>query len=324
MNIKSTNTALNKIIVYMPALNEQETIRKVLKSVPEHIEGFREVELLVINDGSTDNTKEEALSAGASVVSHNRNRGVGGAFHTAVNYALNNGADVLVSIDADGQFNVNDIPSMIAPIAQGKSDFTIGNRFENKKPSIMPKIKYYGNLIISKIISFVSKTKIKDASCGFRGYSRDCLLNLNLQGDFTYTHETILDLLNKGYQVSQIPVQVKYFEGRVSRVANNLFVYGYQTSIIIFKCFKDYRPLPFFFTIALFVLFIALIMGGFVFIHWINSGMISPYKSFGFIALSLCGVSLLITVLAFLADMLNRIRMNQEKLLFHMKKRHFE
>ncbi|WP_092849973.1 DPM/DPG synthase family glycosyltransferase [Algibacter pectinivorans] len=313
-----------KILIYMPALNEEETILKVLKSIPKKYEGFDELELLVVNDGSSDDTEKEAIKAGATVLNHNHNQGVGKAFQTAVDYALKSHADIMVSVDADGQFDVNQITDMIAPILNKKADFCSGNRFANGRPVNMPKVKFFGNSLISKIVGFVSKAKIQDVSCGFRAYSRDCLYNLNLQGSFTYTHETILDLLHKGYKISQIPVNVKYFDGRVSRVANNLFVYGFQTSFIIFKSFKDYRPLSFFLTIALIVFIIAVLLAGFVCIHWYNTSMITPYKSLGFIALALFGLSMLISVLAFLADMLNRIRGNQEKILFLTKKKYFE
>lgn len=313
-----------KIIIYMPALNEGLTIYKVLKSIPKIILDFSDVELLVINDGSTENTEQESLKAKATVINHNYNKGVGNAFQTAVNYSLKVNADILVSIDSDGQFDANQIEDMILPILRNEGDFCIGNRFSNSKPEKMPKLKYWGNRQISRIVSFVGNTKIKDASCGFRAYSRDCLLSLNLQGGFTYTHETILDLIDKGYRVTQVPVNVKYFEERVSRIANNLFKYAINTSLIIFKCLKDYKPLQFFLTIALLVLGIAFIMGSFVLTHWITSGTITPYKSLGIIALSLSGMSLLLVILAFVADMLNRIRTNQEKILYLIKKDYFE
>ncbi len=315
---------LNKVIVYMPALNEAETIKRVIESMPKTIRNFDDVEILVVDDGSEDDTKTIAIASGATVVSHITNKGVGGAFHTALNYALENKASVLLSIDADGQFDVNDIPKMLQPIVSKTADFAIGNRFAEGKPKIMSKLKYRGNALVSTIISFVGKAKIKDASCGFRAYSRACLLNLNLQGNFTYTHETILDLLNKGYRVAQVPVKVTYFENRVSRVANNVITYGFKTLKIIVKCFKDYRPFPFFSTIALFILFIGVLLGGFVYLHWLNSGKITPYKGLGFIALALCGMAVMVGVLAFIADMLNRIRMNQEKLLYLTKKAHFD
>jgi glycosyltransferase involved in cell wall biosynthesis len=316
--------SLNKIIIYMPALNEGLTIHKVIQSIPTKIEAITDIELLVINDGSADNTASEAKRAGATVITHNYNKGVGSAFHTAVDYTLKQGADLLVSIDADGQFDVQQISEMIAPILNNKADFSIGNRFSNGRPERMPKLKFWGNKRISKIVSFASRTKIQDASCGFRAYSKDCLLNLNLDGSFTYTHETILDLANKGYRVAQIPVKVSYFDGRVSRVANSLSKYAFKTSSIIFKCLKDYRPLKFFLSIAFFIFIIAILCSGFVLIHWIQNGSITPYKSIGIIGLALVGMSLLLAVYALMADMLGRIRKNQEKILYYQKKQYFE
>lgn len=319
-----TKTSHKKIIVYMPAFNEEKTIYRVLNSVPKLICDIEVSELLVINDGSTDNTQKEAIKAGATIINHNYNKGLGNAFQTAVNYTLKKNADILVSIDADGQFDVNQIEEMVKPIISSIADFSVGNRFDGKKPLKMPKIKFWGNKQISKIVSFISKTKIKDASCGFRAYSRDCLLSLNLQGGFTYTHETILDLLNKGFRIKQITVSVTYFDERVSRIANNLFKYAFGTSIIIFKCLKDYRPLKFFSWIASVVLLISMILGGFVAVHWYVNDAISPYKSIGIIALSLLGMSVILFVLAFLADMLNRIRNNQEKILYLIKEKNYK
>ncbi|WP_431158339.1 glycosyltransferase family 2 protein [Winogradskyella poriferorum] len=313
-----------KVIIYMPALNEGKTINKVLQSVPKELKGVSEIELLVIDDGSSDNTVSEAKKTGATVISHSYNKGVGSAFHTAVDYALKKKATILVSIDADGQFDVNQIQQMIKPILNNDVDFSIGNRFNEGKPVGMPKLKYWGNKRISKIVSFVSRNKIKDASCGFRAYSYDCLLNLNLDGSFTYTHETILDLANKGYRVAQVPVKVTYFDDRISRVANSLTKYALKTSSIIFKCLKDYKPLYFFGSIAMIILVIGLLFGGFVLTHWIQNGSITPYKSIGIFGLALVGMSLILTVYALMADMLGRIRKNQEKILYYQKKLYFE
>lgn len=313
-----------KLLIYMPALNEGETIYEVLKSVPTKINDIGSIELLVVNDGSTDNTLEQSLKAGATVISHNYNRGLSNAFQTALNYSLKINADILVSIDADGQFDVAQIKEMISPIIENQADFCTGNRFSKSRPEKMPKIKYWGNRQISRIVSIVGNTKIQDVSCGFRAYSRECLISFNLQGNFTYTHETILDLTDKGFTIAQVPVNVKYFEDRVSRIANNIFKYAIKTSVIIFKCLKDYKPLQFFLSIAVFVFLIALVLGGFVFIHWIDTGDVSPYKSEGIIALSLSGISMLLVVLALLADMLNRIRRTQEKLLILAKKNYYE
>jgi glycosyltransferase involved in cell wall biosynthesis len=315
---------LQKLIIYMPALNEEKTILEVINSIPKTTIGFRIIEVLVVNDGSTDKTASEAKKAGATVLSHNKNKGVGEAFQSAINYTLQTKADALVSIDADGQFDINQIPEMLAPILNNQADFCIGIRFSNGKPKNMPKIKFWGNKKVNQIVSFVSNEKIHDASCGFRAYSIDTLLSLNLHGSFTYTHETILDLLDKGFKVEQIPVRVQYFEDRVSRIANNLFKYGFKTSSIIFKSLKDYKPLQFFLGIAFFIFLASMFFGGWALTHWIVYDTITPYKSFGIIGLSLLGMTAIVTVFAFMADMLGRIRKNQEKILYFLKKNHFE
>jgi hypothetical protein len=230
----------------------------------------------------------------------------------------------LVSIDADGQFDVHEISTMIQPILMGYADFCIGVRFKEGKPPVMPFIKYWGNKQVNRIVSFVSNTKINDASCGFRAYSRDCLLSLNLHGSFTYTHETILDLLDKGFKIAQVPVKVTYFEYRVSRIADNIVNYAAKTSMIIFKSLKDYKPLMFFLSIAFFIFIIGFLLGGWTLIHWLINKTITPYKGLGIIGLTFIGLSFIISIFAFMADMLGRIRRNQEKILFFLKKTHFD
>lgn len=308
----------------MPALNEAQTILKVIQSIPKTIEGYDTIEILVIDDGSSDITVLEAEKGSAIVISHKKNKGVGEAFQTALGYALDSKTDTLVSIDADGQFDVNQITELVKPITLQKADFCIGVRFSKGRPNNMPKIKYWGNKQVNKIVSYISKTKIQDASCGFRAYSKNTLLSMNLHGSFTYTHETILDLLDKGFVVAQIPITVQYFDDRVSRIANNLFKYGVQTSKIIIKSFKDYKPLYFFLAIAFCVFCWASLFGGWALIHWIMYGTITPYKSFGILGLALLGMSAIICIFAFMADSLGRLRRNQEKILFLLKKSQFE
>lgn len=315
---------MSRLLIYMPALNEAETIREVIQGIPTSYSGISEVSTLVINDGSTDETIAESKKANAQVVTHNYNKGVGAAFHSAVQYALEHKFDILVSMDADGQFDSSQIEDLIHPILEKKADFCLGVRFENKRPENMPKVKYWGNKQVNRIVGFIGKVPIQDASCGFRSYSREALMSLNLQGSFTYTHETILDLLDKGFKVSQIPVRVTYFEGRISRVANNVFTYGIRTSKIIVKCLKDYAPFYFFMNIALFFLLLAAALGGFVLVHWFVNGAITPYKSLGIFALTLLGFAFFVAILALIADILGRMRQNQEKILYFLKKTHYD
>ncbi len=304
----------------MPALNEEEGIGLVINELPKKIEGIEEIEVLIVDDGSTDNTADIARKNGATVVSHNINKGVGRAFQSAVNYALEKNADILVSIDADRQFNSKQIPDLIQSIIDDKADMVTGNRFEKGIPENMPKSKYWGNTQMAKLISLISGQKFRDVSCGFRAYNREALLRLNLIGAFTYTQESILDLVYKDLRVEEFPVEVKYFTNRKSRVAGSILKYAFKTSEIILKTLRDYRPMLFFGGVGGILLFIGLLCELFLGIFFLITGDFTPYKFVGFIGFGLFVFGLLLVIVGLLADMFNRIRLNQERILYELKK----
>jgi len=296
-----------KLVILIPAYNEAESIAQVIRSMPEQIEGISQIQVLVVDDGSKDDTAVLAREAGAMVVSHPYNQGVGKAFNTGLTTALEMGADIMVNIDADGQFSPNDIPLMIKPIVDGKADFVSGNRFRTAdgklvRPDYMSKIKFWGNQRMSDLISFITGKRYDDVSCGFRAYSKEALMRLNLTGKFTYTQESFLDLANKGLVIRTIPVDVKYFPERKSRVAGSIMKYMFQTSKIIFRAYRDYNPLKFFGT----------------------TGAFSPYIFVAFSAVYLVTLAILLWVVGILADMFVRIRLNQEQLLYAEKKRRYD
>ncbi len=313
-----------KLAIYMPALNEEEGISDVIKSLPKEIEGIDEIRVLVVDDGSTDDTAKKAKDSGADVVSHNVNKGVGSAFQSAVQYALENDTDILVSIDADRQFNSEQIPEIIKPILKDKADMVTGNRFENGIPKDMPKSKYWGNTQMSRLISLISGQKFRDVSCGFRAYNREALMRLNLFGSFTYTQETILDMVYKGLRVVEFPVEVKYFKERKSRVAGNILKYAFNTSSIILKTLRDYKPMVFFGGMGSIALVIGTALEIFLFVHYFVKDTYYPFKTLGFVGLGFLIFGLLSIMLGLLAGMFNRVRMNQEKILYELKKERFD
>lgn len=304
----------------MPAFNEERNIQQVISNLPQVLAGIDIIQYLVIDDGSTDAMVELALAAGAQVVSHGRNRGVGAAFHSAVQFALENDADILVGIDADGQFEPAEIPNLIEPILAGKADMVIGNRFLSGRPEYMSKVKFWGNNQIAKLISSIGGQKFQDVSCGFRAYNREALFNLNLFASFTYTHETILSLMYQGFQVEEHPISVKYFPDRKSRVAGSILRYAVQTSKIITRVLLDYRPLRVFGSLGGIFTFIGIGFEVFLFVHYIIAGVFSPYKSTGFIGLGFIIFGALVFIIALISDMLNRLRVNQDKMLNELKK----
>lgn len=309
-----------KLIIYMPALNEAKTIQKVIDSLPNKLEGIDEIEVLVVDDGSEDQTAELALELNAEVISHHQNLGLGIAFQSAVNYMLSTDADILVSIDADGQFNPGDIPALIMPIQTAKAEMVTGNRFMNGKPENMPWTKYWGNKQVSKILNLLLTSNFQDVSCGFRAYSKEALYQLNLFGTYSYTHEVILNLAFKGLPISEVGVEVSYFPERKSRIASSISKYAYNMGKIILRTMLDYKPLYFFGNLGIINIFIAVIFIGYMLIHYFLTGAFTPYKSFGFIGLGFAVFGILVFFIGLVADMLNRIRMNQDKILYRMKK----
>jgi len=247
-----------RLFVIIPAYNEEKRIQKTVLSIPRKIIGVKEVSVLVVDDGSTDKTVELALNAGADkVISHNSNVGVGAAFMTGIRNAISMGADIVVSIDADSQFDSNQIPELIIPILNQQTDVVIGSRFLKNIPSNIPRIKVIGNKIFTKIVSWTLGQKFTDTQTGFRAYSKEALMNISIVNDFTYTQEILIDLKFKKLRIVEIPVSVSYDNKRKSRVVKNVWGYSYRALSIILKSLVFHKPI---FTFGLFGL--VLVSGG--------------------------------------------------------------
>lgn len=313
-----------KLIIYMPALNEAKHIAGAISDLPRKVDGFSLIEYLVVNDGSTDQTAKIARACGAQVISHKVNLGVGAAFQSAVQFALDQGADVLVGIDADRQFDPAEIPLLVAPILNGQVDMVLGNRFGNGMPRNMPTLRYWGNQQVAKLVNSISGLNLQDVSCGFRAYSREVLFRINNFGKFTYTHETILSLAYQQTSIVEVPIAVTYYPGRKSRVARSLWIYALQTSRIILNVLLDYRPMRVFGTFAAICLLVGIILVLILFTHYLLSGAFSPYKSLGFIGLGFAIFGVLSFLIALISDMLNRIRTNQERILYELKRGRYD
>ncbi len=315
-----------KLVIQMPALNEEATIVQVLRSLPEKLPGIDEIVKLVVNDGSTDRTAELARSEGAVVVSHARNRGVGMAFRTGIAKAAELGADLVVTVDSDGQFDVNDIPKLLAPILAGEADFVTASRFLD--PELVPEMpgaKRWGNDVIARWISAITKQTYRDVSCGFRAYSRNAFLRLNLLGSFTYTHEVFLTLAFADVPIKEIPVKVRGVrEHGKSRVASNLFRYAHRTASIILKTYRDYRPLHFFCYGALALAVVGFALLGFLaWFRWTTGGF-SPHKWAGFTGAGFLAAAGAAWMVGIVAEMLVRIRTAADESLFRVRRLEME
>lgn len=304
------------ICVVIPALNEAATIGKVIAAVPSFVD-----HVVVIDDGSTDETAAIAHAQNAIVVSHKGNKGLGTAFKSGVQKVLELGGDVMVNMDADGQFNPVDIEKLITPIVNQQADFVTASRF--KDAALYPQMsrtKFWGNQRMAELISNLVGQRFYDVSCGFRAYSRDTLLRLNLFGKFTYTQETFLDLAHKGLTIVEIPVVVRGTrEFGQSRMASNLFNYAYRTSKIILQTLRDYNPFRLFWRAALLAGIVGTALSVFLLNHYWQTGEFSPHKWAGFAAAFFITLAMFILAMGFIMDMFTRMRQNQEEILYHLK-----
>jgi glycosyltransferase involved in cell wall biosynthesis len=314
-----------KLIVIIPAYNEAKSIREVLKQMPNLKSMKINLQPVVIDDGSTDRTTEIAQGSGAVVIRHAQNEGLGKTIQDGIKYFLEQDAEILVNIDADLQYDPGDIQKLIQPILDGTADFVTAQRFSegegsNARPENMSRIKFWGNQVMTKLVNLLAGTNLGDVSSGFRAMNREAVLNLNLMGNYTYTHETIIDLACKKLRLLSVPIRVRYFSDRQSKVASNLLQYTNQTLRIILKAFRDYRPLYFFGILAAIPLISGFVMIVFMLIHFLIAGEFTPYKFIGFTGIYLFSLGLILIIIGFLADVMAGIRMTLEKQLYLQKK----
>jgi glycosyltransferase involved in cell wall biosynthesis len=232
-----------RLLIAIPVLNEARTLATVIGSLPQTIQGVREKVVLVVDDGSTDESALHAREAGAQVVRHDQTRGVGAAFHSAHGYFLDGPFDLMVSIDADGQFNAADVPRLLAPILRGEADAVTANRFGHRHPiPHMSGVKRWGNRMMARLVSALAGQNFQDVSCGFRAFSRRALTQVQLRGAFTHTQEMLLQLSAAKMRIAEVPVEVRYFPDRKSRVAGNIPRYAFKTLAILLGAHRTYFP----------------------------------------------------------------------------------
>ncbi len=194
-----------KLVIFIPAYNESATIAGVIAAIPQKIIGISQIILFVVDDGSTDNTTAIARSAGAEVIQIKPNRGLANAFRTGLAAALQSGPDIIVHLDADGQYDPAEIPKIIDPILKGRADVVTGDR-QVAQLDFMSWQKKYGNLLGSWFVRRLAGIKINDASCGMRAYSRAAAKKLEVRSSHTYTHETLIRARRLGLRVDQVPI----------------------------------------------------------------------------------------------------------------------
>ncbi|MGG4553698.1 glycosyltransferase family 2 protein [Paenibacillus humicus] len=307
-----------KLIIQIPCLNEEETLPVTIRDIPRKIPGISEVELLIIDDGSSDNTVEIAKKLGVNhVVRFPKNRGLAEAFKAGVDACLKLGADIIVNTDADNQYKGSDIPKLIAPILNGSYEMVIGDRKTDTIAHFSP-VKKFFQKFGSSVVRKLSKTDVPDTTSGFRAYSRDAALKLNVVSEFTYTLETIIQAGHKKIAVGHVEIGTNG-KLRESRLFKGIFSYMQRSAKTIIRIYTMYRPMRVFITAGLISGLIGTLIGiRFLFFYFAGSG--GGHIQSLILAAVLLIVGFQLGTLGVIADLISSNRKLLEDVLYRLKK----
>jgi len=311
-----------KVVVQIPCLNEEATLPVVLQSIPKKIPGVDDIEILVIDDGSTDRTVEAAKSYGVRhFVRHARNQGLARSFHDGAIKALEMGADILVNTDGDNQYPQERIGDLVQPIISGEADIVIADRQTHTIDHFSP-LKKFLQRQGSRVVNKAAGTNIPDTVSGFRAYSRESLLRLNTVTRFSYTTETIIQAGNKRLGITSIPIETNGVT-RESRLFKSTRQMVFKQAVTITRAYIMYRPHMVFGTLG----FTLLIAGLIPFAHYLILSL-TDHTGRGHLQSLIFG-SVLITgafmclVLNIIADLIRINRVLIEDNLEHTKRQRF-
>ena len=306
-----------KLIIQIPCYNEAETLEVALNDLPKHIDGIDEIEYLIINDGSKDNTVEVARNWGVHhIVSFKQNRGLAKGFIAGLDGCLRCGADIIVNTDADNQYKGEDIEKLVRPIINGEADIVIGARPIDETEHfsyIKKKLQHLGSWTVRK----ASKTDIPDAPSGFRAYSKEAAMKMNVVNDYTYTLETIVQAGRERIPMTSVPIGTNA-ELRPSRLFHSIWGYVKKSMLTIIRAYVMYRPLKAFTIISL--PFLAIGIGiGVRFLYFMSRGTSGGHVQSLILGCTLIIIGFLIFVIGLLADTIAANRRILQDVQFHVK-----
>ena len=256
-----------KLIVQIPCLNEEATLPETLRAVPRSIPGIDVVEILVIDDGSTDRTAEVARAHGADhVVRFTRRKGLAAGFMAGLDASLRLGADIIVNTDADHQYPGHEIPNLVAPILRGEADMVVGDRVVQEVAHFSwtkRQLQSVGSWVVRK----VSNTTVADATSGFRALTREAALRINIVSEFTYTLESIIQAGKKRMAVAHLPITTR--QTRPSRLFSSTWEYVKRSGATILRIYAMYEPFKVFVLLGTMLLLAGVAFGlRYVYFHW--------------------------------------------------------
>lgn len=261
-----------KLIIQIPCYNEEATLDVTIRDLPRHIDGVDSIEYLIINDGSKDGTVARARELGINhIVNFKTNKGLAQGFMAGLDACLHLGADIIVNTDADNQYCGADIEKLVRPILDGKADMVIGERPIDETEHFSERKKLFQHLG-SWVVRKASGTDIPDAPSGFRAYSRDAALRINVTNDYTYTLETIIQAGRSKIALTSVPIHTNP-ELRKSRLFKSMWGYMKRSASVISRSYVMYSPLRFFGTIGALIFLVGVIMGvRLIILHFSDGG----------------------------------------------------
>lgn len=306
-----------KLIIQIPCYNEAETLEIALNALPEYIDGIDEIEYLIIDDGCKDNTVEVAKNWGVHhIVSFTQNRGLAKGFMAGIDACLKNGADIIVNTDADNQYCADDIPKLIQPILGKKADIVIGERPIDETIHfswMKKKLQHLGSWVVRK----ASHTDIPDAPSGFRAFSRDAAIRINVINDYTYTLETIVQAGRNKIAITSVPVRTNP-ELRKSRLFHSMLGYIKKSMLTIIRALMMYKPLYCFTLVALIPSVIGLGVGIRFLIYYVRGAGTGHTQSL-MLACTLIIIGFITFVIGMLADVIAANRKILEDVQYRLR-----
>jgi glycosyltransferase involved in cell wall biosynthesis len=307
-----------KLIIQIPCLNEEQQLGLTLADLPREVPGFDEVEWLIIDDGSTDGTVAVARASGVDhIVRFTQNKGLAVAFQAGIDAALKLGADVIVNTDADNQYSALDIPTITAPIINHQADMVIGDRGIKDHEEFSPLKKLlqrWGSWVVRQ----ASETSVPDTTSGFRAYSREAALRLNVVSRFTYTLETIIQAGKTDIAVTHVPIRVNG-KTRPSRLFKSIPDYIKRSVGTIFRIYTMYEPLRVFATLAAVIGFVGTLLFLRFGWYWITEDGQTGHVQSLFVGGVLILVSVQLFLLGIIGDLLRANRVIAERTLHRVR-----